>query len=74
MSHIRTDMTEYKYKLIDSVIMSSSVARYLRHLLVVISGSMYTAQVVGLNLLPRLPHLYRILKVLALLFDPDKNI
>lgn len=74
-SNTKADMiAEYKYRLIDSVTMSSSVARYLRHLLIVISGSMYTAKVVGTHLLSRLPHLYRILKVLALLFDPDKNV
>ncbi|CAJ1037975.1 hypothetical protein Q4I32_008003 [Leishmania shawi] len=60
--------------LLETVTLSSSVTRYLRHLLLVLRGSFAVGMSPGTLALRRIPRWMTILKALAILFMPDEEL
>lgn len=61
-------LSEDGCELVDTVTLSCEVSRYLRHLLIVLRGAMLHHSVPGCYIPGRVPLLFRLLKVVALLF------
>lgn len=60
--------------LVDTVVLSSAVARYMRHLLMTVQGSTLAELAPGSMLLRRTTFFYRLLKVAAVLFMPHDDL